>query len=165
MLAADEREVLGSGQRETRCQEPLRRRIAREIEEQRGPLERARALEARAEELRAVVRHADSREHDGEVFSFPGRRRAAQARVGRDLDREPVVRQSAAGEQRQLLPAHEAVHQVQGRDAGLDEIARTRACNRIDRQPVDGVGLACRDRRPAVDHLSDAVEDAAENAR
>ena len=49
---------------------------------------------------------------------------AAQPRPLGDLGGQPVVRQAARGEERQLLSAHEAVHHVDGRDAGLDEIAR-----------------------------------------
>ena len=49
---------------------------------------------------------------------------AAQPRILRDLARQLIVRHAAGGEQRQLLAAHQAVHQVDGRDAGLDEVAR-----------------------------------------
>ena len=161
VLAAMEREVLGRGQREARRQQPLRRRIAREVQEQRGALERAALLEAAPEIFGAVVRHADAGEHDREVAAL----RAAQPRVRGDVDGKPVVRQAAAGEQRQLLPAHEAVHEVERGDAGLDEVARHRARHRIDRQAVDAQALARGDRRPAVDHLADAVEHAAQHRR
>ena len=75
------------------------------------------------------------------------------------------MRQSAAGEQRQLLAAHETVHQVERRDARFDEVAGHRARHGVDRQAVDAQVLARRHRRAPVDHLADAVENAPENRR
>ena len=49
--------------------------------------------------------------------------------------------------------------------AGLDEVTRHRPRDRIDRQPVDRIASARRDRRAAVDDLAHAVEHAAEDAR
>ena len=163
MLALDEGEILGGGQREPRCEQPLRRRVAGEIQEQRRALECAALLEALAKELGAVVRDADAGEHDREVVACASLRTLTQPRVAGDLDGETVVRQSAAGEYRQLLAAHQAVHQVERGDTGLDEVARSRARDRVDGQAFDAAHLARGDRRAAVDHLSDTVEHAAED--
>ncbi len=73
--------------------------------------------------------------------------------------------QAAAGEQRQLLAAHEAVHQVDGRDARLDEIARQGAPGRIDGHAVDAQAAHRRYRRLAVDRAAHAVEDATQHVR
>jgi hypothetical protein len=75
------------------------------------------------------------------------------------------VRQAARREQRQLLAAHQAVQQVDGRHTGLDEVARQRAPRRVDREPLDPHSRARRDRRATVDRAPDAVEDAAEQVR
>ena len=160
MLALVEGEVLGGAQREARRQQSLRARVAGEVEEQRRALQRAALLEAAPEVLGAVVGHADAGEDDDEVFAVS----TAKARMAGDLDGQPVVWQAAAREQRQLLAAHQAVHQVQRADAGLDEVARQCARHRVQRQPFDCDLAMHRDRRPAVDDLAHAVEDPAENA-
>src|SRR3974377_1983548 len=49
----------------------------------------------------------------------------------RDIAREAGVRQAAAGEQGQLLSAYQAVHEIDGGDAGFDEIGRQFARGRI----------------------------------
>ena len=165
MLAFDEREVLGRGQREARRQQPLRRRVAREVEEQRGALERAALLEAAAEELGAVVGHADAGEHDREVARLVAPRRRAAARgsaistASRSCGSPPPENSGSFWPRTRLFIRSSVVI------AGLDEVARHRARDRIDRQSVDRVALARGDRRPAVDHLADAVEHAAEDAR
>jgi hypothetical protein len=77
--------------------------------------------------------------------------------VIRDFYGNTVMRQSAAGEYRQLLPANQAVHKVHGGDPGFDEIAGPGASDRIERQPFDPKISANRDWRAAVDHPADAV--------
>ena len=135
MLALDEGEVLRGSQCETRSQQPLRRRVAGEVQEQRGAFERAALFETLAKEFRAVVGHTDAGEHDGEVVAGATVRSLAQAGVAGDLDG----------------------------DAGFDEVARTGARDRIDGQALDAVRLPCGDGRAAIDHLPDAVEHAAED--
>ena len=77
----------------------------------------------------------------------------------RDPGREFEPRQAVAGEDRQLLAAHERVEPVDRRDAGLDELGRVRARDRVDRQPVEvALGLG-QERGPAVDRAAHAVED------
>src|SRR5208282_2657070 len=67
-------------------------------------------------------------------------------------------------EQWQLLPAHQAVHQIDGGNAGFDEILRQLARGGVDRDAVDAQTLAGGNRRAAVRRLADAVEYAAEQA-
>ena len=74
------------------------------------------------------------------------------------------MRQSRAGEQRQLLAAHQAVHQIDGRHPGLDEIARQGAHRRVDRESIDAHPANRRHRRACVGRLTDAVEGSAQHA-
>ena len=91
-----------------------------------------------------VMGNADADEDDGESrFAGP-----SQPRVLRDVAGDAVVRHAAGGEQRQLLPAHQAVHQVDGGDAGFDEVPRQLARGGIDRDAVDAQALARGDRGP-----------------
>ena len=154
-----EREVLGDGQRRTRRQQPLDRGIFGDVEEENRSLERRALGEARAEEAGLALGHAHRGEDDDELVGSvaPG-----HGRLRGDLRGELGGRQAEAGEDRQLLPAHERVQAVDRRDPGLDELVRMVAGDGVDRRPVDvavGVGLH---RRPTVDGTAGAVEDAAD---
>ena len=78
-----------------------------------------RLLEVAHEELRDVVLDAHAGEDDGELDVL-----AQELGLADDLRGDLVVRQAVAAEDRQLLPAHQRVHAVDGGDAGLDEVAR-----------------------------------------
>ena len=162
MPAFLEREVLGGSQRIAGRQQALHAGLVGQVQEHRGVAERAARLHRQAELLGGVVRHADAGEHDGETLRAA---RAAQACALRDLRGEPVVRQAARREQRQLLAAHEAVHDVDRADAGLDEVARQRAPRRVDREALDAHACPGGDGRAAVDRSADAVEHAPEQVR
>ena len=156
---AFEGEVLGDGQRRTRRQQPFDGGILGDVEEQDRSLERRALGEARAEEAGLALGHAHRGEDDDELVGgiAPG-----HGRLRGDLRGELGGRQAEAGEDRQLLPAHERVEAVDRRDAGLDELVRVVAGDRVDRRPVDvAVGLGLH-RRPAVDRTAGAVEDAAD---
>ena len=129
-----EREVFGRRQRVARGEQALHARFVREIQEHGRVTQRAARLHREPELFGRVVRHADAGKDDRETFLALG---SAQPRPLGDLRGQPVVRQAARGEERQLLSAHEAVHHVDGRDAGLDEIPRQGAPGRIDRKPFD----------------------------
>ena len=58
---------------------------------------------------------------------LPEVQRVASYCLPRNLRRQLVVRQSVAGKDRQLLTSHKRVHQIDGGDAGLDEVARVLA--------------------------------------
>ena len=81
---------------------------------------------------------------------------ARQRCLADDLCRELVVRQAAAGEDRQLLPAHEGVHAVDRRHAGLNAITRVGAPYRVDGLAVDVapvLGQRRRQNRPGTTAL------------
>ena len=73
------------------------------------------------------------------------------------------MRKTRAGEDRQLLPAHEGIEPVDGGDARLDELVGIVARGGIHRKPVDIAVLVGKDLRTAVDRLTHSVEDATEH--
>ena len=73
------------------------------------------------------------------------------------------MRQARAGEDRQLLPAHERVESVDARNAGLDELVGVVARCGVHRKAVDVAVLVGDDLGAAVDGLTHAVEDAAQH--
>ena len=139
VLAFDEREVLGRGQREARRQQALRRRVAGEIEEQRGALQRAALLQAAAEEFGAVVGHADAGEDDREIAALCLRRRCrsrawpAISTASRSCGSPPPEKSGSFCPRTRLFIRSSVVI------AGLDEVARHRPRDRIDRQAVDRI--------------------------
>ena len=122
---------------------------------------RAGILHGAAESFGGVVRNADTDKHDGEGAAALDR--ASRAFCAISLA-NAVMRQAAGGEQRQLLPAHQAIHQIDGGEAGLDEIAGQFALGRIERHSVDPQTFIAGDRRAAIGRLADTVEDAAQQA-
>ena len=78
------------------------------------------ALRGRTRRCRAGRPCRRRRSRSCSAVGSPAQPRACRAICGG----EPVVRQAAAGEERQLLPAHQAVHPSMVGDAGLDEVAR-----------------------------------------
>ena len=121
-------QVLGGREGASRRDEPLDGGAVGEGEEHHDAGQDARALEGVDEEARDVVLDAHPDEDDGErlgVARAGGRRgRGEYLRLPDDLGREPVMRQAVARENRQLLPADQGVHPVDGRDARLDEVPR-----------------------------------------
>ncbi len=98
--------------------------------------------------------HTDADEHDCKGF----RALAAETRVAGNLNRDAVVRQPAAGENRQLLAAHEAVQDIDGGNAGFNEVSWLRAMRWIYGEALDAQTLNRRHGRAAVDDAPDAVE-------
>jgi hypothetical protein len=72
---------------------------------------------------------------------------------------------SSGREDRQLLAAHQRVHQVDGADAGLDEVRRRRARGRVQRHAVDAPALGAGEWWAAVEDAPDAVVDPPEQSR
>jgi hypothetical protein len=88
---------------------------------------------------------------------------SAQRGLAHDLRRQLVVRHTGAGEERQFLAAQQGIHAVDGRDAGLDVIARINARGRVDRLPVD-IGITVGQwLRAAVQRFAQTVEDTSEH--
>src|SRR5512147_695806 len=102
---------------------------------------------------------AEGGEHHHEL----GGRLAQQLGLAYDLRCHPVVRQAAAGEDRQLLSARQRVHAVDGGDAGLDELARIRARRRVERLAVDVATVGGYYWRAAVARQPATVEYATED--
>ena len=85
------------------------------------------------------------------------------ARLQRDLRGELVVREAGAGEDRELLAADQGVEPVDGRDAGLDDVARVVARGRVERRAVDVEARLGHRRRQPVARPTEAVEHAPEH--
>ncbi len=151
-------EVLRGGQRHARRRDTLNRGVGGEVREENGALHRAGAAELVGEELSLLERDADGGKHDGEA-------RAVIEHLGltRDLGGELRVRQTGAGEDRQLLAAHEGVQTVNRGDARLDELVGVVARGGVDGQAADVEILLGQQLRAAVDGLAHAVKDTAEH--
>jgi hypothetical protein len=106
-----------------------------------------------------VVRHANADEHDRKTFA----RLSAKTRTLRDRGRQAIVRQAGRRKQGQLLATHQAVHQVDRRDAGFNEVPGQGAPRRIDAHAVDPKAAHGWNRGVAVERTADAIEDAAEH--
>ncbi len=116
-----EGEVLGAGEGAARREQPLDGRVVGPVQEHHasGPAPRPRAK--RVEEgVVLAVGGADGREDHREGLALAG----AHAGLADDLRGELEAGRPAHGEDRQLLPAHQRVHPVDGRDARLDEVRR-----------------------------------------
>ena len=145
MLALDEGEVLGGGEREARRQQPLRGRVAREVQEQRRALERAALLEAAAEELRAVVaarrcRRTRSRSRRRVAPAPRSRAWRAISTARRSCGRPPPEKIGSFWPRTRLFMRSSVVTPVSMKSRGHG------ARHRVDRQAVDAVGA----RAPAI---------------
>ena len=150
-------QVFGGGERRARGEQALDHRLVGQVEEHHHLVQHAAFLEAFLEETRVGVRGAEGGEHHHEFrggFS-------QQLRLAHDLRRHPVMRQAAAGEDRQLLAAGERVHAVNGGNASLDELARIGAGGGVERFAVDVAAVTGNDRRTPVARQAGAIEHAA----
>ncbi len=161
MLTLLERQVLGGGECEARREQALGAGVRGQIQKQDSARQSTALLHLFAEELGALVRDPDTGEDDGEVLAARAGR-GRQAGIAGDVHRDALMRQTAAREQRQLLPADQAVHQVDGGKAGLQEFARRPARGRLHRQTVHPQRPLGGRRRATVQGPTDAVEDAPE---
>jgi hypothetical protein len=143
-----ERQVLGGRQRHLRREQALDGRVVGLVQEEHRARQGARALELLGEEGQLALRDAHRGEHDRELG-----RLADDGRLPRDLGGQLVGRQARAGEDRQLLAAHQADQRVDRRDAGLDELLGLLAGDRVDRRAADGEALLGHDGREPVDRL------------
>ena len=153
-------QILGRGQGGAGQGEALHRRVIGEVDEHHHVAQHAGAGELVAEELRIRIGHAHRREDDREA-----RLLINQLGLASDLGGEPIVRQTRAREDRQLLAAHQAVQPVDGGDAGLDELARIGACGRVDGRSADRATDVGEHRRATVARLAEPVELASEDLR
>ena len=151
-------EVLRGGQRHAGRRDALDGRVVREVYEQDRAVDGAGLPKALDEEVRFLEGDAERGEYDDERVV-----RAAHLGLPGDLRRKLGVRQARGREDRQLLPAHERVQAVDGRNTGLNEFLRVTARGRVHRQAVDVVAPLGQNFRPAVDRAAEAVENAAEH--
>ena len=128
-----------------------------QVEEHDHVVEHAAGLEGLPEDIGHVVLHPHGRKHDGEAPLFP-----QEPGLAHDLGRQLVVRQAAHGEDGELLPPHQGVHAVDGRDPRLDELLGIGAGRGVDGLAVDVAAGFPHRRRAAVQGLAHAVEDAAQ---
>ena len=156
MEAEFEGEVLRGGQGGAGADEPLRRGFVGAVDEDDRAFEGGSLGEARADEGRLPLGHADRGEdHDEAVI------RTGDAGGVGDPGREFEAGQAVSGEDRQLLAADQGVQSVDRRDTGFDEFGRVGACDRVDGVPVEVTLRRRQNRGSAVDGPSHAVENPA----
>ena len=141
-----------------RRRDTFNRRVIRQIHEQHSALDSARPAEVADKVIRFLIGDADSAEHDGEAVAL-----AQHARLTRNLRRQLCVRQTRAGEHRQLLTANQRVQTVNGGNARLDKFTRIVARGGIQRFAVDIHPHFGNQLRAAILWLAHAVENAAEH--
>ena len=156
-----EGQVLGGGQGHARRGDALDGRVVGQVDEQDRALDGARcarkSLMKKSASSKVMPMAANTTANVSPACSTLAWRAIWAASRG--------VRQTGAGEDRQLLAAHQRVEPVDGGDAGLDELVREIAGVRVDRGAVDVEHLLRDDLRAAVDGPPDAVEDPAEHVR
>ena len=158
VAAQVEGQVLGQGQGGPRSEQPFDARGRGQRQEQRDIGQHAAFFEGADEVLGHVVLDAHGRKDDGELGLFPQQRGLAD-----DLGGQPVVWHAAAGEDRQLLPADQRVHAVDGADAGLDKLPRVLAAVGVDGGPVDVPQVGRQGLGPIVDRTAQPVENTAQH--
>ena len=158
MHAEIERKIFGQRQCGAWRNQTFDGRIVRQRQKHRHVVQHAGFLERINEEARHVVFDAHGREHDGELDVF-----VQQFRLAGDLRRHAVVRQAVAGENRQFLAADKRVHQIDGRNARLDEIARIFAGVGVDRHAIHVAAFRRQRRGQTVFWTRQTVEHAAEH--
>mmetsp|Transcript_12047 Transcript_12047/g.33351 ORF Transcript_12047/g.33351 Transcript_12047/m.33351 type:complete len:393 (-) Transcript_12047:710-1888(-) len=150
VLAALVREVLCRGQGNSRGDNPLNRRIVRQVEEKDDLLQRAVLLEILLEEGRRLHVHSHGSEDDGEVLLLlPSLSRGRlteevdlrlgvavgllavrvlhQTSLPANLGSDFVVRETSRREQRNLLTSCDGVHHVDRRDSRLNHLLGVRS--------------------------------------
>ena len=160
MLALDEGQVLGRGEREARRQQPLRA-TSRSRGSGTAPCARARrparGCGGRTRRCRTARRCRRRRSRSRPSAAAP-RSRAWRAisTARRSCGRPPPEKIGSFWPRTRLFIRSSVVTPVSMKSRG------TRARHRVDRQAVDAAACSrAGDRRPAVDHLADAVEHAA----
>ncbi len=158
-------EVLGGGEREAGGNDALDGGVVRQIEEKRDALHGAVLLEVRAEETGDLHVDAHRAEDDGEVLLGVVVDVLAldQRGLAADLRADLVVRQPVGGEERDLLPARDGVHHVDGRNARLDHFLRINTLVGVDRHALNVEEVLGEHGRPVVDRRARAVEGTAQH--
>ena len=110
-------QVLSGRQCHTRGGNALDRRIIGQVGKQHRAVDGAGTAELIDKEFRFLKGDTDGGENYSKValaIQYP--------RLTGNLSRQLGVRQTGAGEDRQLLPSYQGVQAINGRDAGLDKL-------------------------------------------
>ena len=138
----------------------LNRGVVGKIEEQAGALHRTGFLEVVPEEPRGLHVHTHGSEHHREVVRMPVERifQGHERRLAHDLRGDFVVGQAGGREERDLLSSGHGVHDIDGRDSGLDHGLGVVSRGGVDRHTHDIQVVLREHGRRAVDLLSGSVE-------
>ena len=148
------RQILCGGQGHAGRGNPLHSGVVGQVGEHHRPVDGSGALELADKKLRLLKGNADGGEHHGEIGSIV----PDYPRLAGNLSRQVCMGQAGAGEDRQLLSAHQGVQSVNGADASLDELVGIVPGRRVHRQSVDVPVLLRQDVGAAVNGPTHAVE-------
>ena len=152
--ALDEGQILGCGEGVSRGEQALRARLVCVVQEHHRVGQGSARFHGVAKCPGRVVGNSDPGEHDGKLtLGF-----APQSGMARDAKGQPVVGKAARAEQWQLLSPDQAVHEIDGGNAGFDEVPGQIPSRRVDGQPVDPKDAFRCHRRAAVHGPADAIE-------
>ena len=154
-----EGQVLGGGEGHAGGGDALHRRVVGQVCEEHRPVDGAGAAELLYEEVGLLEGDADGGKDHGEVArvvpQHPG--------LPGDLGGQGRVGQARAGEDGQLLAAHQGIQAVDGGDARLDELVGVVPGGGVHGQAVDVPVLLGQNLRAAVDGLAHTVEHPAQH--
>mmetsp|Transcript_3470 Transcript_3470/g.7235 ORF Transcript_3470/g.7235 Transcript_3470/m.7235 type:complete len:264 (-) Transcript_3470:535-1326(-) len=133
------RQVLRRRQRQPRRDDALDGRVVSQVEEEGRALHGTALLEIGAEEPSRFHVHTHGPENDGEVLlvRVNGIFEFDEGGLTGDLGSHLIVGKSSGGEDGDLLPAGDRVHDVDGGDAGLDHGLGVVAGRGVDGLAVD----------------------------
>ena len=152
------RQILCGSQCHTGRGNTLDRGVGGEVDEHYGTVDRTGLLEVGNKEVCFLIGNTDRGEHHRKLLIL-----AAHLCLTRDLCGEICVGQTRAGEDRQLLSAHQGIQTVNGGDTRLNKLGRIESCGGIDGRAVDIQGLCGNNGSTAVDGLAHAAENATEH--
>ena len=154
-----EGQVLGGGQAQPGCENPLYSRVVGQVEEHDCPLQGTGPLEVSQEVLSLFVGDAHGAEDNCERLGF-----AERLGLPGDLQSKVVVGQTCSREDGQLLAAHQGVCAVDGGDAGLDESARLLTGSWVDGSSCNISQYLGHNFRATVSGLSGSGQNASHDA-
>ena len=147
-------QIFRGGEGHAGCGDTLHGGVVGQVGKEHGAVDGAGTAELLHEEVGLLKGDADGGEDHGEIA------RVVPQHLGLagDLGRQGRVRQAGAGENGQLLSAHQGVQAVDGGNAGLNKLVGVVPGGRVHGQAVDVPELLGQDLRSAVDGTAHAVE-------
>ena len=160
MHALVKRQILGCRQRQTRGGNSLYRCIIGQVDEHNRAVNGAGLPEALLEEVCLLEgdAHGGKNHREGLIGS-------PHLGLPCNLGSQLVVRQSGAGENRQLLSADQCIQAVNGRNAGLNKLLRIGPGRRVHGQSVDVHALLRQQLRSPVNGAAHTVKHTAQHIR